>query len=171
MIETKQVAGTSSHGTPVVYVLSKGGLHAFFTKDSGGDIITLGTAPHRAIAQWMAEKRDPDLKWKQEFIQKKEMTHEDIMKSDVQRFKKLKELLFYPGTSPELVKNQNQDAFIVYDTKSLLIGVMDVTLIKDSLIKGSLDKFAIVRDIGLTSSPSAIEFHPAFADCFEAQDG
>jgi hypothetical protein len=50
----------SLKGRPVVEVLTTGGLHLVVTEE-GGKLKTLGTGPHRAVARWVAQKREPDL--------------------------------------------------------------------------------------------------------------
>jgi hypothetical protein len=167
MIETKEHAGTSSSGSPIIYILSKGGLHAFFSKDKDGEVTTLGTAPHRAIAVWMSEKKDPGLKWKDGFLAKSEITVDDIKKNDENRFDKLRSLIFYTQNAGLLAKNQSNDSFLIYDSDQHYIGVHSKQEILDALKKGEVSKFAVARDIGLTTSPSVLEMHPAFAEYFK----
>lgn len=57
MIKKKCFVGTASSGNPVLLIETYGGLFACFAKNSNGEIETLSTAPHRAIALFLAEKR------------------------------------------------------------------------------------------------------------------
>lgn len=61
------IAGKTSDGRNVVYVATHGGLHAFFCKDKEGNISAIGAAPHRAISRFLAEKKEPGIKWNEEF--------------------------------------------------------------------------------------------------------
>lgn len=47
-------------GSPVVEVVTTGGFHMVVTK-KGGELLTLGTGPHRSVARHIAKKREPDL--------------------------------------------------------------------------------------------------------------
>jgi hypothetical protein len=167
MIESREEAGTSGHGNPIIYILTKGGLHAFFTRSEDGSVTTLGTAPHKAIAQWMSEKRDPKITWRPAFIQKKETTLDDIQKSDRLRFISLRAAIFYPKNADALVKNENDDAFLVYDIDLAYIGVVSKAELVESIEKGDINQYAVVRDLGLTTPPSVLELHPEFAPVFK----
>lgn len=50
----------SLHGSPVVEVRTSGGLYMVVCQKSGV-LQTLGTGPHRAVARFIAEKREPEL--------------------------------------------------------------------------------------------------------------
>jgi hypothetical protein len=47
-------------GSPVVEIVTTGGLHLVVMKKGAG-VETLGAGPHRAVARWMAKKRQPKL--------------------------------------------------------------------------------------------------------------
>jgi hypothetical protein len=58
-IQTKKRIGTL-RGQPVVEVLTKGGFYLVVTQKNGA-LLTLGTGPHRAVARYIAQKREPDM--------------------------------------------------------------------------------------------------------------
>lgn len=165
LIAVQQIAGSSKEGKPVLYVLSKGGLHAFFTKDTNGTVVTLGTAPHRAIAMWMAEKRDPGLKWDADF-KKSEVDYDSLHKSEAETFVKLHTLFFYPVEGADLIKGEPKDEYFVYDTRTKVIGVMDSETVSESIKKGEIDRFCLIRPTDLSEPPSVMEFHPRYFSFF-----
>lgn len=68
-IETKKVVGKLGHND-VYHIKLKGGLHLVLAKSNGG-IKVLGSAPHSALARFMAKKDHKDVEWNE--LQK----HED----------------------------------------------------------------------------------------------
>ena len=58
-IASKKRIGTL-RGSPVIEVLTSGGLYMVVVNKSG-NVETLGTGPHRAVARFIAEKREPTL--------------------------------------------------------------------------------------------------------------
>lgn len=50
------------NGKPVFHMRTKGGLHMVATYGSGG-LNIIGSAPHRAIATHIAQKKEPDVEW------------------------------------------------------------------------------------------------------------
>jgi len=58
-IESKKRIGTL-RGQAVIEVKTTGGLYMVVCNKSGG-IETLGTGPHRAVARFIAQKREPTL--------------------------------------------------------------------------------------------------------------
>jgi len=60
-IKKKEVIGKLRQ-QPVYLVETKGGLHLVFANSSRG-YEPIGTGPHKAVALWMAEKREPDVQW------------------------------------------------------------------------------------------------------------
>lgn len=65
-IDAKQLAYKKQVGTlknkPVWELATKGGLHVYVTADgAGGNAKVLSTGPVRAVARYIAEKREPDL--------------------------------------------------------------------------------------------------------------
>jgi hypothetical protein len=65
LIKTKDVAGYTKEGNPIVYVQTYGGLHACFAKGDGAALSAMATAPHKAILRWLCERKDPQLQWKE----------------------------------------------------------------------------------------------------------
>lgn len=61
------IAGKTKDGKNIVYVATHGGLHAFFCKDEDGNVSSIGAAPHKAIARFLAEKKEPGIKWNEDF--------------------------------------------------------------------------------------------------------
>lgn len=59
-IASKKRIGSRRDGTPVIEVLTKGGLYLVLTHE-GGKPKTIGAGPHRAVARFMAEKAEPDI--------------------------------------------------------------------------------------------------------------
>lgn len=65
-IDAKQLAYKKQVGTlkskPVWELATKGGLHMLISADgAGGNAKVLSTGPVRAVARYIAEKREPDL--------------------------------------------------------------------------------------------------------------
>ena len=60
-IKNKSIIG-SLHGKPVHMVETSGGLHLIVAYEDG-ILKTLGAGPHRAVAMFVAEKKEPDVKW------------------------------------------------------------------------------------------------------------
>ncbi len=58
-IQSKKRIG-SLDGKPVIEVLTSGGLYMVVC-NKNGNLETLGTGPHRAVARFIAEKREPRL--------------------------------------------------------------------------------------------------------------
>jgi hypothetical protein len=166
MIQTQKIVGVSSKGKPLVYILSKGGLHAVFTKDDSGTVLVLGTSPHIAITRWLSEKRDPGLSWDAQFT-KSEIDQDELKKSEGQAFLKLREAFFYPAIENGLEKSENCTDYLVYDTSTKVIGMMDLETVLESIEKGEIDRFCLVRRSDLTEPPTSVEFHPVFSTYFK----
>jgi hypothetical protein len=148
-IADKKIAGTAGEGNPVLYIVSKGGLHAFFVKKNG-QIQSLGAAPHKAIAMWLAEKRDPDVKWNKEFLSKSEYERLDLAKSVARRFTEIRNMFF-----GEVCKSEgNSDDYLVYDSFSRQFMSMTKAEIIAGVKSGTLDKFAMVRPADLSAPVS-----------------
>lgn len=58
-IATKKRIGTCE-GKPVVELMTSGGLY-MVVMNKNGELDTLGTGPHRAVARFIAKKREPKL--------------------------------------------------------------------------------------------------------------
>jgi hypothetical protein len=108
-IDTKAVAGKTSDGRPVVYVLTKGGLHAFFCKNKEGQLVSIGAAPHRAIARFLAGKKET-VDWNDDFAKS-----ESLSKSEDDQFQKLRNLMFVPTFDDPIGP---PDVLLVYDIQN-----------------------------------------------------
>lgn len=140
-IAERKVAGASGQGNPVVYIVSKGGLHAFFCKKDG-EVHSLGAAPHRAIAMFLAEKHDPDLKWNKEFVSKSSDETCDLTKSIANKFNEVRTMFF----SQEIRKSEDEtDEYTVYDTANREFLTMSKAEIIESVKDRTLDRLALVR--------------------------
>lgn len=138
-IEKKAIAGKTKSGNPVVYIATKGGLHAFFTKDEDGNIASIGAAPHRAIAKFLAGKK-ADIEWKEDFHKS-----EDLEKSEEALFQGMRTAVFAPAQGgPE-----RTGVIIVYDTKKSTIEVMNKSELKEEIKHGQVSSFAFCRDSSL----------------------
>ena len=159
-IETRKIAGKTESGSPVVYIATKGGLHAFFAKNGEGQTEALGAAPHRAIAKFLAEKKDPKIKWEDDFLEKSE----DLAKSEGDLFMKLRKMILMPcvdvGVKPE-------EIYLVYDTVEKNIEIIKKTDLIESLEKGEHDSYSLIRDACLTSPASIIKDHDDFSKFFK----
>lgn len=151
-IETKAIAGKTKDGQPVVYVVTKGGLHTFFTKADDGSVVSLGAAPHRGIASWMAEKRSPGLEWDEKFADKNH-----LIKSEAQRFQELRDILFASHQLPAT----GQDAFIVYDDTNRTMEIMDQEALVSQLKKGE-HAFSFVRPLDLSEPVDFPKYNQRF---------
>lgn len=159
MIAKKDVVGQRADGSPVVMIVTHGGLFAFFSKTKKGEVETLGMAPHKAIAAWMTEKKARDIKWKDDFAKSEQTEIEDLKKSNKSSYVRLRKLLF----SNQLLKNQEKsDYYIIYDTKEIVIGVMHKTEIQSALDSGSLYKESFVRNVNLNEPVQFISQHKEF---------
>lgn len=139
-IEVKQLAGHKKDGSPVVYVMSKGGLHAFFARGENSQIEAIGAAPHKAIAKWLAEKKAGEIKWEDDFLTKNE---DSLVKSESNMFLKLRKMIFMPKTE---VPVGPSDIYIVYDSKNSQIEVVN----KSEFIESKYDDYCLVRNCSLS---------------------
>jgi hypothetical protein len=157
-IESKAIVGKNEDGNPIVYIVSKGGLHAFFSKNKEGEIISLGAAPHRGIAKYLAEKKDKDIKWDDNF-NKGELT-----KSEDRLFEKFRQLVFAPVPEQPI---ENVDLHICYDSFNKTEHVISRSEVVD-LIKGNkISPYAVVRPINLSKEPQIIKFSDDFGEQYE----
>jgi hypothetical protein len=162
MIAEKKVVGKTSEGNPVVMVLTHGGLYAFFAKRNN-ETETLGLSPHKAIGAWMAEKKDPSIKWSDGFLKSENNEYEDLKKSESDLFKRLRHALF--SKSVNLQKSEEyKDFYIIYNPRTFDIGIMHKADIKKELLAKNFDRYSIVRNINLSEPPVTIEFHGEFSN-------
>ena len=159
MIAEKKVVGKTANGEPVVYVVTHGGLHAFFCK--GGDAIeTLGMAPHKAIAVFFAEKKAGSIKWKDGFIKNESNELEELKKSNDNLFLRLRKLIFSPVVLSKSTVDESY--YIVYDTQRLDIGILHKEEIKEGISTGKINCLNLIRSVSLTEPIQLIEDHKEF---------
>ena len=159
MIAEKKIVGKTGDGDPVVLILTHGGLYAFFSKNASG-IDTLGMAPHKAIAAWLAEKKAGSIKWKDDFLKNEAVEFQELKKNNDHLFMRLRKLLFSAGT---LKKTLNDEGYyLVYDTGEFNIAVMHKDEIKEGIKDGSIDRYFLVRNLNLTEAAQLIEDHKEF---------
>jgi len=158
MIMTKKVVGTRTGNRPVVMVVTHGGLYAFFCKNSKNEVETLGMAPHKAIASWMAEKQARDIKWEDGFS-KSEDEVSNLKKSRGNDYLKLREVMF----SNVLLKSElDSDQYLIYDTRNITIGVFSKTEIYSMIKTGDIYPESFVRNVNLSEPVSFLSEHGDF---------
>lgn len=159
MIAEKKIVGKTADGDPVVMVVTHGGLYAFFSK-SGNTISTLGMAPHKAIALWMAERKAGSIKWKDDFIKNENNELKELRKNNDTMFVRLRKLMFSPNA---LVKTTEvSDYFIVYDTINLDIAVLHRDEVADGILVKSIKPSFLIRNVNLTESVGLVSDHKEF---------
>lgn len=124
-IAVKSIAGECKDGKPIVYIQTTGGLHAVFKKNKDSQIEAIAAAPHIGIMKWLAEKKEPDLKWKEGF------ENDDLNKSEKVYFDELRKMIFSPKAKNLISKNE--DIYLVYDYHSNKIEMMDKEELKDTI--------------------------------------
>jgi hypothetical protein len=149
-IQEKRQAGKTKDGQPILYVLTKGGLHAFFVK-SGDGIESIGAAPHRAVAEWIAEKKSPGLEWDQKF-------KDDLGKSQGITFGQARGLVFAPVPEHPVPDN---GAYLVYCPRDRVVDVLSEDEIRDCLAKGE-HASSFVRPMNLAEPVDLLAHHPRF---------
>ena len=157
-IAEKKIVGKTGGGDPVVMVLTHGGLYAFFYKKDK-TVESLGMAPHKAIAAWMAEKKDPSITWKDDFMKSEETELEDLQKSQDSQFQRLRKAMFAPSV---LTKSEPNDYYLIYDTTAVTIGIMHKVNIKEGLHSNSVDDHCLVRNLNLSESATLLRMHKDF---------
>jgi len=160
LIEIKKVAGTTQEDTPVVYIKSYGGLHAFFTKKDN-QIKMIGAAPHWCIAKHFAEKEEPKIKWNAEF-NKNEFDESNLNKSlEETTFDKYRKIIFSP-----IIKNlpsiEFKKYYFVYNTDDMIISIADKSQIIDSINKNIAKSNYIIRDVNLNEELTTLGNHIDF---------
>lgn len=158
-IKEKRIAGTCKHG-PVVYILTKGGLHAFFSKNEGGNITSLAAAPHKAIGSFFAEQKEPSIRWHDDFLGKSESIEHDLIKNETAQFEKYRSIIWSQGVS--LSKSEASDIYLVYDVATNDIWVDDRSEIANDIINKSINMNSVVRPIDLTKPPRVLSMCDEF---------
>ena len=160
MIAEKHVVGKTRADTPVLYIMTHGGLHGFFTKSQDGAVETLATAPHKAIAAWMAEKKSGGIQWQKDF-KKTEQGFDSLQKSQHSRFEKFRTLLFDKRTT----LLEKSDFYLVYDTKRTMIGLLSKSEILERMTEKGIKKSEIIiRNASLSDTPDLLSLHGDFKD-------
>lgn len=146
-IQEKALAGKTSAGHPVLYVLTKGGLHAFFVKGADG-IEAAGAAPHRAVAEWIAEKKYPGIEWDEKFVK-----NQGLEKSERAAFDRVRNLMF----RPEIIENSDHDPdmYFVYDPKNVTIDVMSSDEVRQSFKK---HEWSFIRPVNLSAPVDVVKY-------------
>jgi hypothetical protein len=159
-IDTKAYAGKNGNGDPIVYIASKGGLHALFCKNKEGNVESLAAAPHKAIALWMAEQKDPKLVWDKDFVSDGE---DRLARSERERFDRLRKIMLTPTT---LAKSEKipSNRYFIYNVKEKWIEHATKEDLIKSIESGRVDKFCLVRNFALIEPVYTVESHPEFKD-------
>lgn len=157
-IENKSIAGKTKDGRPVVYIATKGGLHAFFMKDEDGSISSIGAAPHRAIAKFLAGKK-ADIEWKEDFAKS-----EDLEKAEDALFQRLRKAVFCPSASGDQTPS---GVYMVYDIEKGQIDVMKKEQLEEEVKTGKVSSWALVRDTSLLAKASFIKDSDGFDHLFK----
>jgi len=146
-IEDKAIAGKTEDGRPVVYILTKGGLHAFFVKTPEG-IASIGAAPHLAIARFLAGKKEK-INWEDNF-----QKSESLAKSQDDHFQKLRKMMFMPSFDKPVGP---EDIVMVYSLDTARIEVMK----SQDFVPSEYSKGTLVRSCALTEPAALIEEYRA----------
>ncbi len=158
-IQEKKLAGTSKNG-PVIYLLTKGGLHSFFSRDDKGEIISLAAAPHKTIAAFFCEQKDPSIKWHPDFLAKNENSNIDLIKNETDQFEKYRKMIW--SQTNGLTKSEASDIYFVYDTTKNAIWISDLNEIKEDIESKYIGPDFIIRPIDLSLPPRAISLCSEF---------
>ena len=131
-IDKREIAGKTEDGRNIVYISTKGGLHSFFCKNKDGEIVSIGAAPHAAIAKFLASKKEPGIQWNEEFSKS-----ESLQKSET-TFDTLRKFMF---SDLSLKKSEVSDTYLVYCTIKREISAMRKNEIIEGIKKKELDKY------------------------------
>lgn len=144
-IQEKAIAGKTKAGAPILYILTKGGLHAFFVKGDQG-IESIGAAPHRAVAEWIAEKKQPGIEWSPDFAK-------SLGKSEQAMFDRVRTLIFAPVPDEPIPDN---GMFFVYDPAANVIEVVEKSELSKFVKNGRPGPF--VRPVNLAQPVDFLEY-------------
>ena len=92
----------------------------------------------------MAEKKDPSITWKDDFMKSEETELEDLQKSQDSQFQRLRKAMFAPSV---LTKSEPNDYYLIYDTTAVTIGSQNGT--------------GTVQINGVTTHSAAVKFNGA----------
>ena len=160
-IKTKQIAGTKE-GKPVLYIATHGGLHAFFAK-KGESIEALSAAPHKGIAQWMAEQKGK-ITWDDEFLLKGEDFVDSLQKSESSVFTGLREIVW---SQPQEPMSKHAGRFLVYDQNEKTIGVYSRAEVVEAIQKKELSGTEVIRELTLEKSATVLSLTDDFGVWFK----
>lgn len=156
-LKTKKVSGKTDSGDPVLYVETLGGLHLFFTKKNG-KLISLSAAPHRAIAQWMAEKKEK-IVWDKDFLQKTEGYEDSLEKSEKALYKRLREVLWSkPGAGIE----SNRGKFLLFRLEPKTFEIYETQDLVEAIQKNEVGEHDVIRELSLDTPPRPVFLHKVF---------
>lgn len=161
-LKIKEPAGKTKSGDPVLYVETHGGLHLFFMKREG-KLVSLAAAPHKAIAQWLAEKQE-NIEWKKDFLQKSEDFQEKLEKSRIGLYHKLRQLL-WGQEIPEPISD-NKDQFLLFSNQNKDFQFFKKEELIESIKKKEISKYDAVRELDLSDSFTLLLFHNEFRNYF-----
>lgn len=147
-IDKKEIAGKTKDGRHVVYVATHGGLHAFFVKSDSGEVVAIGAAPHKAIGKFLAEKKEPGIKWNEDFLSKSE----ELSKNE-DTFSKLRKFIF---ADIPLQKSEPAGIYLVYKIQEQEIVAMKKDEVVDALKKHEISRYDIIRDINASRKACCI---------------
>lgn len=150
LIKRKKVAGWTQDGRPLLLVETHGGLYAMFLKKKQGGFEAIAAAPHLAVCCFMAEKREPHVRWQEDLLHKSEKQAEE------RAYRILKEA----ATADKVPGDENSGDYIVWDPVNSLAAVMDVFTLRDAIKKGEVDPTDVVRRVELTDEPHMAVVHP-----------
>lgn len=142
-IAIKGIAGETKDGRKVVYIATHGGLHAFFCKNSNGDVEAIGAAAHKAIARFLASKKE-DISWEKDF----DGANEKIEKSHREYFNNLRKAIFFNGT----LDSPKTDVYLVYNIMNQVIQAMHKSELEDAIKSGDISGWDMIRDTSLSES-------------------
>jgi hypothetical protein len=146
-IKEKCIAGYSN-SSPIVYVYSHGGLHAFFKKEDDGAIVAIGAAPHKGIAKFLALKKDPDIKWEKDFIEEK-----NLSKSEEDIFLQLRSVIFSKTLE---IKKSESTTYYLYEISKKTIEILDKAEIENRVKNSAVDLYSLVRNTDLSQEPQLL---------------
>ena len=154
-IDKKEIAGTTKDGRSVVYIATHGGLHAFFVKSDSGEVTAIGAAPHKAIGKFLAEKKEPGIKWSEDFNKA-----ESLSKSE-DTFEKLRKFMF--ATVP-LMKSEPSDIYIVYKINQKEISAMKKSEVVDAIKSKEVSPYDLIRDLHAQRLAACVKDYEEFED-------
>jgi len=150
-IQEKKLAGMCKHG-PVLYILTKGGLHALFTRDDGGKVKSLAAGPHAEIARFFAERNEPTIQWHEGFLSKSDNV--DLSKSE-NTFQKMRQMFWAITDGAVIQKSEASDLYFVYPINESKIHVATMDEIKAECDL-SKSKSIFIRPIDLREPPNSL---------------